>query len=121
MQLTSGKWEVAAAEVSRDGNQFYYHERGVHPGERHLYTLPLEGGARTKITSMAGSNQAEISPDDSTLGLVFSYSNKPPEVFVMPNAAGAPAAQVTTTPTDAWRSFKWIDPKVHDVQGTGRR
>ncbi len=25
---------------------------------------PLDGGARTKITSMAGSNQAEVSPDD---------------------------------------------------------
>jgi len=112
VQLTSGKWEVAAAEVSRNGGQFYLTTSEEHPGERHLYTLPLEGGARTKITSMAGSNQAEVSPDDSTLGLVFSYSNKPPEVFVMPNAAGAPAAQVTTTPTDAWRSFKWIDPKV---------
>ena len=61
---------------------------------------------------MAGSNQAEVSPDESTLGLVFSYSNKPPEVYVMPNAAGAQARQVTTTPTEAWRSFKWIDPKV---------
>ena len=53
-----------------------------------------------------------MSPDESTLGLVFSYSNKPPEVYVMPNAAGAPATQITTTPTEAWRSFKWIDPKV---------
>jgi dipeptidyl aminopeptidase/acylaminoacyl peptidase len=111
-QLTSGKWEVASAEVARDGRKFYLTTSEVHPGERHLYTLPIEGGARTKITSMAGSNQAEVSPDESTLGLVFSYSNKPPEVYVMPNAVGAPATQVTTTPTEAWRSFKWVDPKV---------
>ncbi len=83
-----------------------------HPGERHVYTLPIDGGPRTKITSMAGSNQAEVSPDESTLGLVFSYSNKPPEVYLMPNAAGASATQITTTPTEGWRSFKWIDPKV---------
>ena len=112
MQLTSGKWEVASAELARDGKKFYLTTSEVHPGERHLYTLPIDGGARTKITSMAGSNQAEISPDESTLGLVFSYSNKPPEVFVMPNTAGAQAMQVTTTPTEDWRSFKWIDPKV---------
>ena len=111
-QLTSGKWEVTSAEVARDGKQFYITTSEVHPGERHLYRLPIEGGPRTKITSMAGSNQAEISPDESTLGLVFSYSNKPPEVFVMPNTAGAQAIQITTTPTEAWRSFKWIDPKV---------
>jgi dipeptidyl aminopeptidase/acylaminoacyl peptidase len=111
-QLTSGKWEVTSAEVARDGKQFYITTSEVHPGERHLYRLPIEGGPRTRITSMAGSNQAEISPDESTLGLVFSYSNKPPEVFVMPNTVGAQAVQVTTTPTEAWRSFKWIDPKV---------
>ena len=98
--------------MARDGRKFYLTTSEVHPGERHLYTLPIDGGARTKITSMAGSNQAEVSPDESTLGLVFSYSNKPPEVYVMPNAAGAQAIQVTTTPTEAWRSFKWIDPKV---------
>ena len=111
-QLTSGKWEVSAAEVARDGKKFYITTSEVHPGERHLYRLPIEGGPRTRITSMAGSNQAEISPDESTLGLVFSYSNKPPEVFVMPNTVGAQATQITTTPTEAWRSFKWIDPKV---------
>jgi dipeptidyl aminopeptidase/acylaminoacyl peptidase len=112
VQLTSGKWEVSAAEVARDGRKFYLTTSEEHPGERHVYTLPLEGGARTKVTAMAGANQVEISPDESTLGLVFSYSNKPPEVFLMPNAAGAPAVQVTATPIEAWRSFKWIDPKV---------
>ena len=30
----------------------------------------------------------------------------------MPNTPGAAATQVTTTPTEEWRSFKWIDPKV---------
>src|SRR5262249_52734308 len=111
-QLTSGKWEITASELSRDGKKFYITSTEAHPGERHLYTLPIDGGARVKVTSMAGSNQAEISPDDSTLGLVYSYSTKPPEVYVMSNTAGATAKQVTTTPTEAFRSFKWIDPKV---------
>ena len=31
---------------------------------------------------MTGSNVAEVSPDESTLGLVYSYSTKPPELFV---------------------------------------
>jgi dipeptidyl aminopeptidase/acylaminoacyl peptidase len=61
---------------------------------------------------MVGSNQAEVSPDDSTLGVFYSYSNKPPEVFVVPNKPGAAAKQVTVTPTAEWRSFNWIDPKV---------
>jgi dipeptidyl aminopeptidase/acylaminoacyl peptidase len=111
-QLTSGKWEVTNASLSSDGSKFYVTSTEQHPGERHLYAVPIDGGARTKITSMTGSNQADVSPDDSTLGLVYSYSNKPPEVYVMPNRPGARATQVTTTPTAEWRSFNWIDPKV---------
>lgn len=111
-QLTSGSWEITAAELAPDGKQFYLTSTEQDPGERHFYTLPIAGGQPAKITSMTGSNEATVSPDGSTLGLVYSYSNKPPEVYVMPNRAGASASQVTTTPTEEWRSFHWIDPKV---------
>jgi dipeptidyl aminopeptidase/acylaminoacyl peptidase len=111
-QLTSGKWEIASASLARDEKKFYVTSTEQHPGERHLYTVPVDGGARTKVTSMTGSNIAEVSPDESTLGLVHSYSTKPPEVYVMPNRPGAAAKQVTTTPTEEWRAFNWIEPKV---------
>jgi dipeptidyl aminopeptidase/acylaminoacyl peptidase len=111
-QLTSGKWEVSSAEIAPDQKKFYITTSEEHPGERHLYTLGLDGGTRTKITTMVGSNEAEVSPDESMLGLVYSYSNKPPEVFIAANTPGAPARQITTTPADEWRSFKWIDPKI---------
>jgi dipeptidyl aminopeptidase/acylaminoacyl peptidase len=111
-QLTSGKWEIESADLTRDEKKFYVTSSEEHPGERHLYMLPIDGGPRTKITSMVGSNQAEVSPDESMLGLVFSYSNKPPEVYLSATAPGAVPTQVTATPTEAWRAFKWIDPKV---------
>jgi dipeptidyl aminopeptidase/acylaminoacyl peptidase len=111
-QLTSGRWEITGAELSHDEKKFYVTSTEQHPGERHLYSLSIDGGPRTKVTSMTGSNQAVVSPDDSTIGLVYSYSNKPPEIYVMPNSPKAAGKQVTTTPTAEWRSFNWIDPKV---------
>ena len=111
-QLTEGKWEITSATLARDGKKFFITTTENHPGERHLYTVSVDGGARAKITSMTGSNEATVSPDESTLGLVYSYSNKPPEIYVMPNMPGATAKQVTTTPTAEWRAFNWIDPKV---------
>ena len=88
-QLTQGKWEITSASLSRDGKKFHVTSTENHPGERHLYSLATEGGPRTKITAMTGSNEATPSPDESTLGLIYSYSNKPPEVFIMPNTPGA--------------------------------
>jgi dipeptidyl aminopeptidase/acylaminoacyl peptidase len=111
-QLTSGRWEVTSASLARDAGRFYITTTEVHPGERQLYSLAVDGGARTRITSMTGSNQAEVSPDGSTLGLLYSYSTKPPEVYLMPNTPGAAARQITTSPAAEWRSFTWIDPKV---------
>jgi dipeptidyl aminopeptidase/acylaminoacyl peptidase len=111
-QLTSGKFEIDAVSLSADKRTFYITSNESHPGERQMYAMPVDGGARTKLTSMVGSNVGDVSPDESTLGLVYSYSTKPPEVYVMPNRAGAEAKAITTSPTEEWRSFKWIDPQL---------
>src|SRR5688572_8417899 len=110
--LTSGSFEVTSAQLSKDRTKVFLQTNEVHPGERHFYTMPVDGGARTKITSMTGSNDATVSPDERSIALIHSYSTKPPELHMMPLTAGASAVQVTTTPTAEWRSFKWIDPKV---------
>lgn len=111
-QLTSGRFEVFSAELSRDRKKFYFVSSEVHPGERHMYEMALVGGPRMRLTTMAGSSIGEVSPDDAMIALIQSSATKPPEVFVMPNRAGAPMQQVTTTPTEEWRSFRWIEPEV---------
>lgn len=112
-QLTQGKWEIDTATVSPDGTKFYLTTTEAHPGERHIYSMPIDGGPRTKLTSMIGAaSPSEVSPDERSVGFVYSYSTKPHEVFIMTNTAGAAAKQITTTPTEEWRSFKWIDPQL---------
>ncbi len=111
-QLTSGKWEIQSARLSGDRTKVFFTSNEVHPGERHFYTMSVDGGARTRITTMTGSNEATVSPDEKSLAIIYSYSTKPPELYVMPFAPEAQAKQVTTTPTEEWRAFKWIDPKV---------
>ena len=110
--LTSGKWEVTDARLSADRKRLFVTTNEEHPGERHLYTMSVEGGMRTKITTMTGSNEATISPDERSMALIHSYSTKPPELYMAPLVFDSKAVQVTTTPADEWRNFKWIDPKV---------
>ena len=47
--------------------------------------MPTGGGPRTQITGMPGHNQVDISPDETMLADVRSYSNKPPELYLIPN------------------------------------
>jgi len=111
-QLTSGKFEITDAQLSADRKTFFLTTNEVHPGERHFYTMSVDGGARTKFTTMTGSNEATVSPDEKSLALIYSYTIKPPELYIMPMQPGAKALQVTTTPSEEFLNFKWIDPKV---------
>ncbi len=112
MALTPGKYEVFAPFLSEDKSRFYFTSSETHPGERHFYSMPAAGGPRTKITSMTGSNQITLSPDERTAAVIHSYSNKPPELYLMANVPGAKATQITATPTEEWRSFPWVDPEI---------
>lgn len=111
-QLTRGAWEVMSATVSPDKTRFYLMTNEAHPGERQIYSMRLEGDVRTRLTAATGSHEGVVSPDESTFGLVHSYANTPPELFLMASQPGAAVRQVTVSPTDEWRSFTWIDPQI---------
>src|SRR5262249_57198193 len=78
------------------------------PFEQHLYRMPIEGGAREKLTSRVGGNSGTWSPDESMIAVVSSTSNRPPELFIQPNRAGAQMSQLTTSPSKEWLAFNWI-------------
>ncbi|MEO8361580.1 MAG: prolyl oligopeptidase family serine peptidase [Vicinamibacteria bacterium] len=109
--LTSGSWEVASVEVSPDHKSFYLTTTEAGAGERHLYTMPIGGGARTRITTAVGAHASEVSPDGTMLATIYSAGNKPPEIYVGP-ASNDLAKRVTVSPSAEWSAGKWLDPKI---------
>jgi dipeptidyl aminopeptidase/acylaminoacyl peptidase len=110
--LTTGRWEVTNAQLSANRGTLFLTTSEVHPGERHFYTMPVSGGERTRITTAVGSNEATVSPDEKALAVLHSYATRPPEVVMMPLTPNAKGVTVTTSTSDEWRNFKWIDPKL---------
>src|SRR5205085_4776222 len=86
-QLTSGPFEVSDVRLSADKTKFYFTSSEGSPFERHLWSMSINGGARTQITLRAGNHQVEISPDEAMFADVYSYSNTPPELWLMVNTA----------------------------------
>ncbi|HEX5706209.1 MAG TPA: prolyl oligopeptidase family serine peptidase [Pyrinomonadaceae bacterium] len=115
-QLTSGQFEVSDVRLSEDKTKFFFTSSEGSPFERHLYTMPVAGGARTRLTSMSGNNQTEVSPDEKSLAVIRSYSNRPPELYVAPLRAGAEAKQVTTSPRPDWLAHNWIEPPIVSIK-----
>jgi dipeptidyl aminopeptidase/acylaminoacyl peptidase len=111
-QLTSGRFEIDGVQLSPDASRFYIESTEQHPGERHLYALSIDGGERTRISQTVGASAGEVAPDDSTFGIIHSTATRPPEVFVMPNRAGAAMTPVTTSTSAEWRGHKWVTPQL---------
>jgi dipeptidyl aminopeptidase/acylaminoacyl peptidase len=111
--LTSGKYEVQQADLSKNKKYFYITTNEVHPGEQQFYRLPAAGGSAERITTMTGANQVIISPDEKYIAILYSYSNKPWELYLQENMPGGKVEQITTKAmSDEFRSYAWRDPEI---------
>jgi dipeptidyl aminopeptidase/acylaminoacyl peptidase len=110
--ITQGNYEVQQVKLSKSKKYFYVITNEVHPGEKHLYRIPTDGGKAERMTSMTGAHEVEISPDEKTIAFRYSYSNKPWELFIMPNKPRAQATQITNSLTPEFKSYPWRDPEI---------
>lgn len=116
--LTEGKWEVADVDRSDDEKTFYITTSEGSPFERHYYAMSVDGGARTKLTSAAGNHRITLSPDEKWFAEIYSYTNKPPELYAQENKAGAAAKQLTDSPAPEFKTYSWMDAPI--IQFTAR-
>ena len=111
--LTAGQYEVQQAQLSFSKNYFYIVTNEVHPGEKQYYRLPVTGGKAERITTMTGANQVTISPDEKQIAILYSYMNKPWELYVQENKPGGKITQVTNLAMSAaFKSYPWREPEL---------
>jgi dipeptidyl aminopeptidase/acylaminoacyl peptidase len=106
--LTSGKWEVDSVTLSDDKKSFYLTTSEGSPFERHLYRMPVSGGASTKLTTMTGDNETSVSSDGNAIANVYSYTNKPPELYIG-------SKRITTSPAPDFSNQAWLDVPIVNV------
>ena len=112
-QLTHGNYEVQQVALSGDKKHFYITTNEVHPGEQQFYQLPVTGGKAVRITTLTGANQVTISPDEKQLAILYSYSNKPWELYLQENKAGSQPRQITNKAmSDEFKAYPWKDPAI---------
>ncbi|MBX2899457.1 MAG: S9 family peptidase [Cyclobacteriaceae bacterium] len=110
--LTTGTYEVQSVTLSRDKKFFYLITNEVHPGEKHFYKLAVTGGKAEKLTTLPGAHEVELSPDEKWIAYRYSYSNKPWEIFLQENKAGAKPVQITNSLSAEFKSYAWREPTV---------
>jgi dipeptidyl aminopeptidase/acylaminoacyl peptidase len=114
--LTSGSWELLSANLSDDGRFFELTTSEPSPFTRQGYRLPINGGARTRITAGDGGHSVTMAPDGATYATVYSTANTPPELFLS-RVGTSRMDKLTTSPTEEFRAFDWKVPPIVMVPG----
>lgn len=110
--LTNGNYEVFEPFLSKDKKHWYLTTSEVGAGERHFYRMPVMGGKMEKLTQMTGNNNVFLSPDEKQMAILYSYSNKPWELYVKDARANAKPKQLTSGQSEAFKSYDWRDPEL---------
>jgi len=110
--ITSGNWEIYKVKLSKDKKYFYLTTNKEGPAERHFYRVPAAAGEITKYTSEPGNYEVSISPDEKMLAIRYSYSNKPWELYTMPNKPGAKMHKITSSTTNEFNAYSWREPDL---------
>lgn len=110
--LTQGDFEILDVKLSKDKKTFYITSNKVSPHEQHFYHLPVKGGKMIQITSEKGGHEVTVSPDEKQLAIRYSYTNKPWELYVMPNKPGAEMVQLTKSTTADFNAYPWMDSEI---------
>lgn len=114
--LTKGNFEIQKAQLSHDHKTWYLTANANHPGEQHFYHMPADGGPLRQITTRPGAHEVTVSPDEKTLAVRYSYTNKPWELYVQDNKPGAKARQLTHSTTPEFESYAWRDPEIVKIK-----
>lgn len=111
--LTSGSYEVQQAQLSLDKKSFYITTNEVHPGEQQFYRLSIPDGKKERITTMTGANQVTLSRDEKSIAIIYSYSNKPWELYLQENKVGGKIEQITNkAQSDEFKAYPWRAPEI---------
>lgn len=111
-QLTQGNWEVRDVKLSNDGKSFYITTNTTHPGNREFYKLEIASQKMIPILTQDGAHEVEISPDEKTLLVRYSYKNKPWELYIAENKPNTTLQQITFSTTKMFNGYPWKSPEV---------
>ena len=115
-QLTDGPFEVFDPVLSRNGRTWFFTSSEGSSSVRNFYRMPVNGGARKQLTTLAGRNAAVISPDGEMLGVLNSTPIRPPEVFVQ--VPTEEATRITHSPTETWLDYPWRTPETRRFEAS---
>ena len=115
-QLTSGDWEVQSiAGIDEAKQRLYYTSSEASPLETQLYSVPLQGGERSRLTRAEGTH--EIHSSDNGEYFVDSYSSlRQSEQTVLADREGKQLAVLQAADTKVTDEYRLLPEEMQQVR-----
>jgi dipeptidyl aminopeptidase/acylaminoacyl peptidase len=110
--LTSGNWEVLDVRQSHDKSHFFLTTSKDSLYEQQVYEMDGNGGPLTRLTAAPGKHTCVPSPDDRWFADIYSFTNKPPELYVQEASAQAAGRKLTDSPAAEFHEYAWQDAPI---------
>ncbi|GHF01902.1 S9 family peptidase [Thalassotalea profundi] len=120
-QITSGRFEVSDVTLTKDNARFIFKANKVHPGVHDIYQVNTDGSNFTALTTLGGSNDYALSPDESKLLIQHSTVTMPPELYVKDLTSNTSAKRITYTVSDKFLSMPWAAPSVIAIPSSNQK
>lgn len=107
--LTEGEWMVDdLVDVDEVRGLAYFTATKDGPTERHLYRVPLQGGAIEKLTTEPGMHSAVLDRSHAMFVDTWSSVDAPPQIAIRPLATEGDASAARSIAVD-------VDPQVAEL------
>ncbi len=115
--LTSGNFEVHKAHLSNDNKKIYLTANKTHPGNRGFYHLDWASKKLTPVFEKDGYYDVIVSPQETHLCYLYSYKNKPWELYGCENSTQPKSiVQLTKSTTKEFGDYEFRSPEIVEIK-----
>ena len=106
--LTNKQFDVTAPPiVTFPEKTIFFQSNETSPYERHAFRIPCNGGNATRISKMAGLNQAYPSSDGSKVAILHSDDLNPTELYLVVADGRSTERKITNSPPKEFAQRSW--------------
>ena len=115
--LTEGNFEIHKYDLSKDGKKIYVTANKTHPGNRGFYQLEIASKKLSPVFEKDGYYDVIVAPQETHLCYLYSYKNKPWELYGCENSLQPKnIVQITNSQTEQFNAYSFRAPEVVQIK-----
>ncbi|MBA6412633.1 S9 family peptidase [Parahaliea sp. F7430] len=113
--LSSGQFVVREPAIAPAEDYAYLVANRAHPGNYHVYRVPLSGGALEQVSDLDGVSSFVLSPNSEQLLISRSWFDRHEDLYLGASDGSQGLKRLTDTVSARYREIDWIIPKIVEV------